>query len=72
MNVLRRRDLAFFLYDWLDVEALTRRERYAAHSRETFDAVPRHVLSASPTELFAPHARTSDEREPRFEDGEKS
>jgi alkylation response protein AidB-like acyl-CoA dehydrogenase len=69
MNVLRRRDLAFFLYDWLDVEALTRRERYAAHSRETFDAVL-DTCERIATELFATHARTSDEREPHW-DGEK-
>ncbi|CAA9403864.1 MAG: 3-methylmercaptopropionyl-CoA dehydrogenase (DmdC) [uncultured Pseudonocardia sp.] len=37
--LLSRRDLEFLLYEWLDVELLTKRERYAEHSRETFDAV---------------------------------
>jgi len=37
--LLSRRDLEFLLYEWLDVELLTKRERFAEHSRETFDAV---------------------------------
>ena len=36
--LLSRRDLDFLLYEWLDVEALTARPRFAEHSRETFDA----------------------------------
>ncbi len=35
--LLSRADLDFQLYDWLDVESLVKRERYAEHSRETFD-----------------------------------
>ena len=34
-----RDTLSFLLYDWLDVEALTRCPRHADHSRETFEAV---------------------------------
>ncbi|MET0496074.1 MAG: acyl-CoA dehydrogenase N-terminal domain-containing protein, partial [Actinoplanes sp.] len=37
-NILSKRDLEFLLYEWLDVEALTDRPRFAEHSRETFDA----------------------------------
>ncbi|MGZ6791498.1 MAG: acyl-CoA dehydrogenase N-terminal domain-containing protein, partial [Mycobacteriales bacterium] len=37
--LLSRRDLDFLLHEWLDVCALTSRERYAEHSRETIDAV---------------------------------
>ena len=29
----------FLLYDWLQVSHLNQRERFADHSRETFDAV---------------------------------
>ena len=29
----------FLLYDWLAVHTLAQRERFAEHSRETFDAV---------------------------------
>ena len=38
-TLLSRRDLDFLLYEWLGVEELTKRERFAEHSRETFDAV---------------------------------
>jgi hypothetical protein len=38
-RILSRTDLAFLLYDWLKVEALTERPAFAEHSRETFDAV---------------------------------
>ncbi|WP_308281126.1 acyl-CoA dehydrogenase [Pimelobacter sp. 30-1] len=66
--LLSRRDLAFLLHEWLDVGALTQRERYADHSRETFDAVL--DLSAEvAAEHFAPHNALSDEHEPQF-DGE--
>jgi hypothetical protein len=36
--MLSRADLAFLLYDWLDVEALAGCDRDAQHSRATFDA----------------------------------
>ena len=29
----------FLLYQWLEVPALAQRERFADHSRDTFDAV---------------------------------
>ena len=38
-NLLSRRDLDFLLYEWLRVDELTKRDRFAEHSRETFDAV---------------------------------
>ncbi|HXH80470.1 MAG TPA: acyl-CoA dehydrogenase [Nocardioides sp.] len=38
-TIMNRRDVEFLLYEWLDVPALVERERYADHSRETFDAV---------------------------------
>ncbi len=68
-KILSRRDLAFLLYEWLDVEALTRRSRYAEHSRETFDAALDTAENIA-TDLFAPHARKSDLNEPQF-DGER-
>ena len=63
--LLSRRDLEFMLYEWLDVPALTTAERYADHSRETFDA----VLDTSErlaSELFAPHNQKADHHEPKF------
>jgi alkylation response protein AidB-like acyl-CoA dehydrogenase len=65
-RILSRRDLEFLLYEWLDVEQLTRRPRFAEHSRETFDAVLE--LSARIAEReFAPHNRRSDLEEPTFD-----
>jgi len=65
--VLSRRDLDFLLYEWLDVEALTSRDRFAEHSRETFDAVL--DLSADlATRHFATHNKKADANEPRIGD----
>ncbi|MGY1605209.1 acyl-CoA dehydrogenase [Geodermatophilus sp. SYSU D00815] len=66
--ILSPRDLDFLLYEWLDVETLTKRPRYAEHSRETFDAVL-ELAEQIATEHFAPHNRKADENEPRFVDG---
>jgi alkylation response protein AidB-like acyl-CoA dehydrogenase len=64
--LLSRRDLQFLLYEWLDVESLTQAERYADHSRETFDAAL-DTCERIATELFAPHNQKADEHEPRFD-----
>ncbi|MEJ8279499.1 acyl-CoA dehydrogenase [Pseudonocardia spirodelae] len=63
--ILSRRELEFLLYDWLDVTALTARPRFAAHSRETFDAVLELAADIA-TEKFAPHNKRNDAEEPRF------
>jgi butyryl-CoA dehydrogenase len=68
-RIVSRRDLTFLLYEWLEVEQLTRRPRYAAHTRETFDAALDTAEQVA-TDLFAPHARKSDLNEPHF-DGER-
>ena len=65
-RIVSRRDLAFLLHEWLEVEALTQRPRYAAHSRETFDAAL-DTAEQIATDLFAPHARKSDLNEPQFD-----
>ncbi len=68
-TLLCPRNLAFELYEVLDAEALTRRERFAEHSRETFDA----ALGTARTiaeKYFAPHNRKSDEHEPVYQNGE--
>src|SRR3712207_7736416 len=56
------------LHRWLDVESLTKRPRYAEHTRETFDAVL-DLAERIATEHFAPHNRLADEHEPRMVDG---
>jgi alkylation response protein AidB-like acyl-CoA dehydrogenase len=67
--LLSRRDLDFLLFEWLQVERLVERQRFADHSRETFDAVLR-LSEQIATEHFAPHNKVSDANEPRF-DGER-
>jgi butyryl-CoA dehydrogenase len=64
-----RRALDFLLYDWLDVEALRSRTRFADHSRETFDSVL-DTCERIAREKFAPFNRLADIEEPWF-DGEK-
>ena len=68
-TILSRRDLEFLLYEWLDVEALNTRARFADHSRETFDAAL-DTAEQIATDLFAPHNKKSDQHEPQF-DGER-
>ncbi|MDB5873575.1 MAG: acyl-CoA dehydrogenase [Ramlibacter sp.] len=64
-----RPTLDFLLYDWLKAEGLTARQRFADHSRETFDAVF-DTCERIAREKYAPFNRTLDTEEPRF-DGEK-
>jgi len=68
-KLLSRRDLEFLLYEWLDVEGLCARPRFAEHTRETFDAV---LASAEriAVERFLPHRRKADLEEPHL-DGER-
>ncbi|WP_322012138.1 acyl-CoA dehydrogenase [Paraburkholderia sp. J12] len=67
--LINRRDLEFQLFELFEAETLTRRPRYADHTRETFLAAldTAHTIAQ---ERFAPHNRLSDEHEPRF-DGER-
>ena len=56
----------FLIYQWLNAEKLQARERFADHSRETFDA----VLDTSERiarEKYAPFNRVVDTEEPRTE-----
>ena len=64
-----RPTLDFLLYQWLQVETLNQRPRFADHSRETFDAVL-DTCERIAREKYAPFNRLVDTQEPRF-DGEK-
>ncbi len=68
-KLICRRDLDFLLYEWLDVEALTKRERFQDHSRETFNAAL-DTAEQIATDLFAPHNKKNDQDEPHLQDGE--
>ncbi|MDP2072925.1 acyl-CoA dehydrogenase [Hydrogenophaga sp.] len=59
----------FLLHDWLHVETLQQRERFADHSRETFDAVL-DTCERIAREKYAPFNRLVDTQEPHF-DGER-
>ena len=59
----------FLLHDWLHVASLQQRERFADHSRETFDAVL-DTCERIAREKYAPFNRLVDTEEPKF-DGEK-
>ncbi len=68
-SVLSRRDVEFLLHEWLGVGDLVSRERYAEHSRETFDAVL-DLAETVATRHFATHNKRNDAEEPTF-DGER-
>jgi alkylation response protein AidB-like acyl-CoA dehydrogenase len=67
--LMSRQDLDFLLYEWLDVEKLSERKRFAEHSRETYDALLK-LCAQLATDHFATHFRKSDDQEPHF-DGER-
>ncbi|WP_006242667.1 acyl-CoA dehydrogenase [Mycolicibacterium tusciae] len=67
-TLLSRRDLDFLLYEWLQIDELTKRDRFAEHSRETFDGVL-DLCEQLAIKYFAPHNKKSDAQEPSF-DGE--
>ena len=65
VQFFNRRDLDFLLYELLDVEQLTRFDRYKEHSRDTFNG----TISAAEkiaTDYFYPHHMKSDENEPEL------
>ena len=64
-----RNTVDFLLYEWLHTEGLQTRERFADHSRETFDAVL-DTCERIAREKYAPFNRKVDVEEPSF-DGDK-
>jgi len=64
-----RPTIDFLLHDWLGAESLNQRERFADHSRETFDAVL-DTCERIAREKYAPFNRLVDTQEPQF-DGER-
>jgi butyryl-CoA dehydrogenase len=64
--IVDRRNLSFLLDEVLGVEMLTRRPRFAEHSRSSFDAVLDTAERLAQAE-FAPHNRRSDQEEPHWD-----
>jgi alkylation response protein AidB-like acyl-CoA dehydrogenase len=65
-DLLSRRDLDFLLFEWLDVEALTKRPRFAEHSAQTFGDVL-DLCEQLATRYFANHNKLGDANEPTFD-----
>ena len=65
-TIMSRRDLDFLLFEWLGVDELTKRPRFAEHSRETFSDVL-DLFEELATRYFAPHNKKSDQNEPSFD-----
>jgi alkylation response protein AidB-like acyl-CoA dehydrogenase len=65
-NLMSRRDLDFLLFEWLRIDELTKRERFAEHSRDTFAAVL-DLCEELAARYFAPHNKKSDANEPTFD-----
>ncbi|HJV87754.1 MAG TPA: acyl-CoA dehydrogenase [Noviherbaspirillum sp.] len=67
--ILSRRDLDFLLFEWLQVQRLSERPRFADHSRDTF-AAALDTYESIASDFFAPHNKKNDASEPHF-DGER-
>ncbi|MEW5810407.1 MAG: acyl-CoA dehydrogenase [Actinomycetota bacterium] len=68
-TILSRRDVDFLLFEWLQVDSLTKLPRFAEHSHETMSAVL-DLSEALAEQYFAPHNKKADTTEPTF-DGTK-
>ena len=64
--ILSCRDLDFLLFEWLGVDDLTKRERFAEHSRDTFEDIL-DLAELIATNDFAPHNKKNDSNEPTFD-----
>src|SRR6476620_2498649 len=67
--LLSRRDMDFLLFEWLGVDELTKHERFAEHSRETFEGLL-DLCEHLAERYFATHNKKGDANEPSF-DSEK-
>ncbi len=67
-NIFNRRDLAFQLYDVLDLERLCHHKLYQEHSIDDFEQLI-DLVERMAEELFQPHAAKIDANEPQFIEG---
>lgn len=67
-HIISRRDLAFQLYDLLQVESLCQHDRYQDHNHEVFEQLF-DLVERMAEEKFQPHAAQVDYDEPKFVDG---
>ncbi|MDQ7048262.1 MAG: acyl-CoA dehydrogenase [Enterobacterales bacterium] len=67
-SLINNRDLRFQLYEVCDAEALIGTEKFADHSKQTFDAVLETAEKIA-GKYFANHNSKADQNEPQFIDG---
>jgi alkylation response protein AidB-like acyl-CoA dehydrogenase len=67
--ILSRQDLDFLLFDWLQVESLTERPRFAGQEKFDYASVL-DIYENLAADFFAPHNKKNDSHEPSF-DGER-
>lgn len=65
-DVINHRDLNFLLYEWLGLEPMLDRSRFAAHGREEIDAMLSQVHKLA-LEVLAPQLRATDLTEPTLD-----
>jgi alkylation response protein AidB-like acyl-CoA dehydrogenase len=65
-TLLSRRDLDFLLFEWLRVDQLTKRRRFAEHTSETFADVLA-LCEELAERYFAPHYKLGDIQDPAFD-----
>jgi alkylation response protein AidB-like acyl-CoA dehydrogenase len=65
-SVVNRRDLDFYLHEWLGLEELLQRPRFAEHDKPGVDAVISLAVQLAERE-YAPHLRASDINEPSID-----
>ena len=63
-----RRDIDFQLFDWLRIEELCSRERFASQERAEYEAVL-ELAERLAVEQFEPHNRSADRAEPHMVEG---
>lgn len=68
-SLISRADLDFLLHDWLRVDGLFERPRFADHSRETTDALLDLAAQLAEAE-FLSHYKAGDRTEPTLAEGE--
>ncbi|WP_419914364.1 acyl-CoA dehydrogenase [Hoeflea sp.] len=68
-DILRREDIAFLLYDFLDLEGLSELPHFADADRSVYDAILESVEKIA-EDRYQPHAQKLDANEPAF-DGER-
>ena len=61
--LVARRDIEFLLWDWLELEEILRLPAYAAHDRETVDAIL-DLSARLAADSFLPHYKEADRVEP--------